>query len=110
MERTSPIDRPSTSSVVKPMIFSLVYISYAYTGWNAASYLGGEIGDPGRRLPRSILIGTMGVIALYLGLNTVYALALPAAEIQGIVKERRVQRRGTDRRAGCEASVRREGG
>ncbi len=40
------------------MLFSLVYISYAYTGWNAASYLAGEIGDPGRRLPRAILIGT----------------------------------------------------
>jgi len=81
-------DRPPLDlQVVPSMIFSLVYISYAYTGWNAAAYLGGEIGDPGRRLPRSILIGTVGVIALYLGLNTVYALALPAAEIQGIVKE-----------------------
>jgi APA family basic amino acid/polyamine antiporter len=69
------------------MVFSLVYISYAYTGWNAAAYLGGEIGDPGRRLPRAILIGTTGVIALYLGLNTVYALALPAAEIQRIAKQ-----------------------
>jgi APA family basic amino acid/polyamine antiporter len=66
------------------MIFSMVYISYAYTGWNAAAYLAGEIGDAGRRLPRAILIGTTGVIALYLGLNTVYALALPAAELRRI--------------------------
>jgi APA family basic amino acid/polyamine antiporter len=80
-------DRPPLDlRVVTAMMFSLVYISYAYTGWNAASYLAGEIGDPGRRLPRSILLGTVGVMALYLGLNLVYALALPAAEIRGIAE------------------------
>jgi len=80
-------DRPPLDlRVVTAMMFSLVYISYAYTGWNAASYLAGEIGDPGRRLPRSILIGTTGVIVLYLGLNVVYALALPAAEIREIAE------------------------
>ena len=80
-------DRPPLDfHVVSAMMFSLVYISYGYTGWNAASYLGGEIGDPGRRLPRSILIGTASVIVLYLGLNLVYALALPAGEIQEIAK------------------------
>ena len=77
-----PLDIRGTTA----MIFPLVYISYAYTGWNAATYLAGEIGDPGRRLPRAILIGTSVVIALYLGLNTVYALALPAAEIRGIAE------------------------
>ena len=80
-------DRPPVDfHVVSAMMFSLVYISYGYTGWNAASYLGGEIGDPGRRLPRSILLGTVSVIVLYLGLNLVYALALPAGEIQEIAK------------------------
>jgi APA family basic amino acid/polyamine antiporter len=78
-------DRRSVDlGVASAMIFSLVYISYAYTGWNAASYLAGEIRDPGRRLPRAILIGTVGVVALYLGLNTVFALALPASEIRRI--------------------------
>src|SRR5512135_144038 len=78
-------DRPPIDlRVAAAMMFSLVYISYAYTGWNAASYLAGEIRDPGRRLPQAILMGTSGVVALYLGLNMVYALALPAAEIQRI--------------------------
>ncbi len=80
-------DRPPLDfHVVSAMMFSLVYISYGYTGWNAASYLAGEIGDPGRRLPRSILLGTVSVIVLYLCLNLVYALALPAGEIQEIAK------------------------
>jgi basic amino acid/polyamine antiporter, APA family len=80
-------DRPPMNiQVVSAMIFSLVYISYGYTGWNAASYLAGEIGDPGRRLPRSILLGTSAVIVLYLGLNLVYAFALPASEIRAIAE------------------------
>jgi APA family basic amino acid/polyamine antiporter len=76
-------DQPAIDlSTASAMLFSLVYISYAYTGWNAASYIAGEIAEPGRRLPQAILIGTMLVLALYLGLNLVYSLALPAAEIQ----------------------------
>src|SRR5262249_4747181 len=87
-EGVSLADRPPlVFPIVSAMIFSMVYISYAYTGWNAASYLAGEIGDPGRRLPRAILIGTTVVIALYLGLNTVYALALPAVELRRIAAE-----------------------
>ncbi len=76
-------DRPPlTPRLGVDLRFALVYISYGYTGWNAASYLAGEIGDAPRRLPRAILIGASLVTALYLALNTVYALALPAAEIQ----------------------------
>jgi APA family basic amino acid/polyamine antiporter len=70
----------------KAMLLSMVYISYGYTGWNAAAYVAGEVRDPGRRLPQAILLGTSAVVALYLGLNTVYALALPAVEIRGIVQ------------------------
>ena len=60
------------------MMASMVYVSYAYIGWNAASYMAGEIRDPQRLLPRAILLGTGGVLLLYLLLNVVYALALTA--------------------------------
>jgi basic amino acid/polyamine antiporter, APA family len=81
-------DRQSVNlGTAKAMLFSLVYISYAYTGWNAASYVAGEIAEPSRRLPQAILIGTSLVVALYLGLNTVYSLALPAGDIQRIATE-----------------------
>ena len=90
--RLGTLGEPGRPAVGEPqyraaMLFSLVYISYAYTGWNAASYIAGEIAEPGRRLPQAILIGTSLVVALYLGLNTVYSLALPAGEIQRIAKE-----------------------
>jgi basic amino acid/polyamine antiporter, APA family len=68
------------------MMFSLVYIYYAYTGWNGASYLAGEIREPQRILPRAILIGTGGVLLLYLAVNTVYALAMTPADVQAMVK------------------------
>jgi APA family basic amino acid/polyamine antiporter len=78
-------DRPPiTGSLLVAMLFALIYISYAYTGWNAASYLAGEIGDAPRRLPRAIIIGTLLVTSLYLALNFVFALALSATEIHNL--------------------------
>jgi APA family basic amino acid/polyamine antiporter len=78
---------PVDGALAVSMLFSLVYIYYAYTGWNAASYLAGEIREPQRLLPRAILLGTGGVLLLYLALNVVYALALPAAEIRGLIDD-----------------------
>ena len=69
------------------MMFSLVYIYYAYTGWNGASYLAGEIRDPQRILPRAILLGTGGVILIYLAVNIVYALALAGRGRQAMVND-----------------------
>jgi APA family basic amino acid/polyamine antiporter len=83
------VDRPPlTAGVWKSMLFSLVYIGYGYTGWNAAGYMAGEVDRPARNLPRAILFGTLGVTALYLGLNVVYALALPAADVKAIAEAR----------------------
>jgi APA family basic amino acid/polyamine antiporter len=80
-------DRPPlTDWPVVAMLSSLVYIAYGYTGWNSASYLAGEFRDPQKQLPRAILLGTLGVVALYVGLNVVYALALSAADIVAIVE------------------------
>ena len=81
-------DRPPVDlKVGMAMLFSLVYISYGYTGWNAAAYMAGEVDNPGRQLPRAILIGTAAVILLYLGLNTVYALALPSGDVRAIAEK-----------------------
>ena len=79
-------DRPPlTPGLLVTMASSLVYISYAYTGWNAASYLAGEVDRPQERMPRAILLGTGLVLALYLALNMAYALALSAADVRAIV-------------------------
>jgi APA family basic amino acid/polyamine antiporter len=80
-------DRPRIDlPVLIDMVFALIYISYGYSGWNAASYLAGEIGDAPRRLPRAIVLGTGLVTGFYLALNIVYALALPAGEVRALAE------------------------
>jgi basic amino acid/polyamine antiporter, APA family len=78
---------PLTGSLAASMMLSLVYISYAYTGWNTASYLAGEVVNPQRTLPRAIVLATAGVVVLYLGMNVVYALALSAADVRALVED-----------------------
>ena len=64
---------------------SLMWIMFAYSGWNAAAYVGSEMRDPERSLPRSLLVGTGIVTLLYLGLNLLYVYALPPAEMRGVI-------------------------
>lgn len=62
---------------------SLVYVSYAYSGWNAAVYLTGEVTEPQRNLPRILLIGTAAVLLLYVALNFVFLYSTPVASLRG---------------------------
>ena len=59
---------------------ALIQVSFAYSGWNAAAYLAGEVRDPARTLPRALVGGTVAVCLLYLGLNLLFLYAVPAAE------------------------------
>lgn len=60
---------------------SLIFALYAYSGWNAAAYLAGEITDPARTIPRTMIGGTLFVALLYLVLNGFYLYALPVTEL-----------------------------
>lgn len=63
---------------------SLIFASYAYSGWNAAAYLGGEVKNPGRNIPLSIITGTIFVIVLYMLLNITFVYALGAKSMAGV--------------------------
>jgi len=65
---------------------SLVFVSYAYTGWNAAIYIVGEIKNPNKNLPRSLLLGTLLVMVLYVLLNFVFLYTVPMGELAGRVE------------------------
>ena len=65
---------------------ALIFVSYAYTGWNAAIYVAGEIKQPSRTLPRSLLLGTLAVTALYALLNYVFLRTVPMDELAGQVE------------------------
>ncbi|MBX9656217.1 amino acid permease [bacterium] len=59
----------------------LTYAMYAYSGWNGAGYLAGEVRDPERTLPRSLIVGCVLVTALYLLMNAVYVYAISASQL-----------------------------
>jgi APA family basic amino acid/polyamine antiporter len=65
---------------------SLIYVSYAYTGWNAATYLSSELEDPQRTLPGILLTGTLVVTVLYVALNFVFLYSAPVASMKGEVE------------------------
>jgi len=67
----------------KPFAVSLVYVMYSYAGWNAATYIVGEIRDPQRNVPRAIAVGTLLVTVLYLALNAVFLHAAPMSDLAG---------------------------
>jgi APA family basic amino acid/polyamine antiporter len=65
---------------------SLIFVSFAYSGWNAAGYLGSEIKDPSRNIPLALVTGTFLVLIVYLLLNAVYIYALPAGRMSGVLE------------------------
>ncbi len=69
----------------KTIGLSLMWIMFAYSGWNAAVYIGSEIKNPKRTLPRSLLIGTGTVMMLYLFLNLFFIYALSPEQMQGVI-------------------------
>jgi basic amino acid/polyamine antiporter, APA family len=66
-----------------PFAISLVFVMYSYSGWNAATYIIGEIQEPNRSLPRALFLGTLIVIGLYVGLNAVFLTVTPIQELAG---------------------------
>jgi len=64
---------------------SLVIITFAYSGWNAAAYMGGEISRPTRNIPLALLGGTILVTGLYLLLNVTFIYGLSTREMSGVL-------------------------
>lgn len=77
------LSAPLTSPPPAELAVSLVFVSFAYSGWNAAAYVAGEIERPERNLPRALLGGTASVLVLYLGLNVVFFYAAPPSVLAG---------------------------
>ena len=65
---------------------SLIWVSYAYTGWNSSVYIAGEIEDPKVNIPKSMIVATMFVTALYLLLNYIFLYTTPIDLMVGKVE------------------------
>lgn len=67
----------------KSMGLSLMFIMFAYSGWNSATYIGSEIKNPLKVIPRSLLISAGIVTILYLLLNLFFVYAIPPEKMAG---------------------------
>lgn len=80
---------PHGSGNVPGTVFSpafavgLVYVSYAYSGWNASAYVAGEIQKPERNLPIALFAGTLFVSVCYVLLNFIFLYTVPVRELTG---------------------------
>ncbi len=86
----------SGSSMQSPVEFSpdfwfsssfaviLIFVAFAYSGWNAASYIGAEIKDAGKHLPRALLLGTTTVTLLYMLVNYAFLSAASLEQLRGV--------------------------
>ena len=65
---------------------SLIYVTYAYSGWNAAAYISGEIKNVKKNLPKALFMGTLLVMLIYTVLNFVFLRTVPISELKGVVE------------------------
>lgn len=76
---------PLVKTSWKTIGLSLMWIMFAFSGWNASVYIGSEIKKPERNIPLSLLIGTGVVSLLYLLLNLLFIYAIPSHEMEGVI-------------------------
>jgi APA family basic amino acid/polyamine antiporter len=69
------------SVTVTGWLFAFIPVMFTYSGWNAASYMAEEIRDPGRNVPKALLLGTAAVIAIYALINVLYLYVIPIGEL-----------------------------
>jgi APA family basic amino acid/polyamine antiporter len=65
---------------------ALIYVTYAYSGWNAATYILGELEHPQRDLPRALIVGCALVTVLYVLLNTAFLTSASISSMTGEVE------------------------
>jgi basic amino acid/polyamine antiporter, APA family len=66
-----------------PFAIGLVFVMYSFSGWNAATYIIGEMHMPQQNLPRAMLAGTLIVLMLYVALNAVFLHTTPIDKLSG---------------------------
>ena len=66
--------------------FAFIPVIFTYAGWNAITYMAGEVKQPEKNLPRALLWSNLLVILLYLAINGVYFYAVPVEKMQGAIR------------------------
>ncbi len=75
---------PAAQKFIVPQTgLALLIIMFAYSGWNSAAYIAGEIDNPGKSLPRALMLGTLMTVVLYVLLNVVFLISANGADLMG---------------------------
>jgi len=84
----SPMPTAATLEAVfsAPFALALIYVSYAYSGWNAVVYVVDEVRRPSRTVPRALVAGTAAVTGLYLLLNLAFLRTTDVVELAGTLE------------------------
>jgi amino acid transporter len=76
----------STTTAVgaSALLTALVPVMWTYDGWSNLSFVGGEVKNPDRNLPRALLLGVAAIVVIYLMVNAAYLYLVPVAEMAGV--------------------------
>jgi APA family basic amino acid/polyamine antiporter len=77
--------RTSSHNLTLQFALSLTFVMFAYSGWNAATYVSEEIRDPRRALPLALVTGTLVVTLLYVACNVAFIYVVPLPALKGVV-------------------------
>lgn len=72
---------PGSTVTFSLMLTALIKVMWTYDGWSNLSFIGGEVKDPGRNLPKALILGTGAIVAIYLVVNAAYLYLLPVTEM-----------------------------
>jgi APA family basic amino acid/polyamine antiporter len=83
-------DRPLDGPAALPLLLGLAMIGplFSQSAWNNVTFTGGEVRDPGRTLPRALILGVTGVVLLYLLANVAYIVTLRFTDVQNAPQNR----------------------
>ena len=77
----------SLKEIISPAFaIAIFFVSFAYSGWNAAAYIIGEMDRPGRNIPVSLIMGTLLVTLLYMGITYVFLKVIPLGTMAGKIE------------------------
>jgi basic amino acid/polyamine antiporter, APA family len=82
-EAATHLTLPNGMALVTAGVLGLQSVIYTYDGWNSPLYFGEELRDPGRGVPRSMILGVLLVIAIYLLLNLAFVRVLGIERMAG---------------------------
>jgi len=71
---------------IKLFGLALIAVLWTYDGWYSINCAAGEIKNPGKNIPRSLILGTVSVTLIYFLMNIVYVSALPIERMKGVAR------------------------